>query len=60
MSSLLNDKIFGALLIEPIIQGAGGMQFIDPLFQNVLVKQCRDREIPIIFDEGNFIVKLKP
>lgn len=27
----------GACLIEPIMQGAGGMIFVDPLFQKVLL-----------------------
>ncbi|XP_042491193.1 bifunctional dethiobiotin synthetase/7,8-diamino-pelargonic acid aminotransferase, mitochondrial isoform X2 [Macadamia integrifolia] len=41
----------GALIIEPVIQGAGGMHMIDPLFQRVIVKECRSRQIPVIFDE---------
>ena len=31
--------------------GAGGMKFIDPLFQRVLVLECRRRRIPVVFDE---------
>lgn len=34
-----------------VIQGAGGMQMIDPLFQRILVKECQYRKIPVIFDE---------
>lgn len=41
----------GAVIIEPVIQGAGGMHMIDPLFQRVLVSECRSRRIPVIFDE---------
>ncbi|CAM8894769.1 unnamed protein product [Rhodiola kirilowii] len=41
----------GALIIEPVIQAAGGMQMIDPLFQRILVNECRQRKIPVIFDE---------
>ncbi|KAF5749436.1 bifunctional dethiobiotin synthetase/7 8-diamino-pelargonic acid aminotransferase mitochondrial [Tripterygium wilfordii] len=41
----------GALIIEPVIQGAGGMHMVDPLFQRVLVNECRSLKIPIIFDE---------
>ncbi|XP_052200425.1 bifunctional dethiobiotin synthetase/7,8-diamino-pelargonic acid aminotransferase, mitochondrial [Diospyros lotus] len=41
----------GALIIEPVIQGAGGMLMVDPLFQRVLVKECQIRKIPVIFDE---------
>ncbi|KAL0404568.1 UNVERIFIED_CONTAM: Bifunctional dethiobiotin synthetase/7,8-diamino-pelargonic acid aminotransferase, mitochondrial [Sesamum radiatum] len=41
----------GALIIEPVIQGAGGMQMIDPLYQRILVRECKYRKIPVIFDE---------
>lgn len=34
-----------------VIQAAGGMHMVDPLFQRVLVNECRTRNIPIIFDE---------
>lgn len=32
---------FGALVMEPIILGAGGMRFVDPLFQRSLVRVVR-------------------
>nr|XP_043630610.1 bifunctional dethiobiotin synthetase/7,8-diamino-pelargonic acid aminotransferase, mitochondrial [Erigeron canadensis] len=41
----------GALIIEPVLQGAGGMLMVDPLFQRILVKECKNRKIPVIFDE---------
>ena len=31
--------------------GAGGLKFIDPLYQKVVVQECRGRGIPIVFDE---------
>jgi dethiobiotin synthetase/adenosylmethionine--8-amino-7-oxononanoate aminotransferase len=34
-----------------VIQGAGGMHMIDPLFQRVLAQECKNRKIPVIFDE---------
>ncbi|KAF9561979.1 PLP-dependent transferase [Agrocybe pediades] len=49
-----------ALVIEPILMGAGGMLFVDPLFQRVLVDTVRGRRsgssstwsgLPVIFDE---------
>ncbi|PPQ99128.1 hypothetical protein CVT24_009318 [Panaeolus cyanescens] len=49
-----------ALVIEPIVMGAGGMIFVDPLFQRVLVDTVRGRRsgkskqwsgLPVIFDE---------
>ncbi|KAF9511685.1 hypothetical protein BS47DRAFT_1383341 [Hydnum rufescens UP504] len=36
-------RAFGALVIEPILMGAGGMIFVDPLFQRVLVDVVRSR-----------------
>lgn len=30
--------ILGSLLLEPLVMGAGGMVFVDPLFQRVLVQ----------------------
>ncbi|KAK4041223.1 pyridoxal phosphate-dependent transferase [Parachaetomium inaequale] len=32
---------FGALMIEPVVLGAGGMLMVDPLFQRTLVKTVR-------------------
>ncbi|CAI5963000.1 unnamed protein product [Closterium sp. NIES-65] len=40
-----------ALIIEPVLHGAGGMVMIDPLFQRTLVSFCRTHAIPVIFDE---------
>ncbi|CAM9640842.1 unnamed protein product, partial [Ascophyllum nodosum] len=41
--------VLGSLLLEPIVMGAGGMIFVDPLFQRVL--ECRKRGMPVIYDE---------
>lgn len=45
----------GALVLEPLVLGAGGMLFIDPLFQRVLIDVVRGTEawstLPVIFDE---------
>ena len=35
---------FGALVLEPLLLGAGGMKFIDPLFQRVLIDVVRSSE----------------
>ncbi|KAJ8132290.1 hypothetical protein O1611_g1334 [Lasiodiplodia mahajangana] len=38
----LNDgRKFGALILEPIVLGAGGMVLVDPLFQHTLVQVVR-------------------
>lgn len=34
-----------------VCAGAGGMAFVDPLWQRMLVEYCRSRSIPVIFDE---------
>lgn len=44
-------RVFGALLIEPLVHGSAGMVWIDPLFQKILIRCCRARAIPVIFDE---------
>jgi adenosylmethionine-8-amino-7-oxononanoate aminotransferase len=31
----------GAAILEPVLQGAGGMRLVDPLFQRALVEACR-------------------
>ncbi|KAJ3185697.1 hypothetical protein HDU85_001051 [Gaertneriomyces sp. JEL0708] len=43
----------GALILEPLLLGAGGMQFVDPLFQYALIRAVRDLDtpLPVIFDE---------
>ncbi|KAF5367111.1 hypothetical protein D9758_004032 [Tetrapyrgos nigripes] len=51
----------GALVLEPLVMGAGGMIFVDPLFQRVLIDVVRNAEatppsstwsgLPVIFDE---------
>ena len=41
----------GALVLEPLVLGAGGMIFVDPLFQRVLIDAARARGLAVIFDE---------
>lgn len=50
-SELSHSTHIAALIIEPVVQGAGGMHMIDPLFQRILVRECQIRKIPVIFDE---------
>ena len=40
-----------ALVLEPVLQGAGGMVLVDPLFQRVLCEEARARALPVVFDE---------
>ena len=41
----------GALVLEPLVLGAGGMVFVDPLFQRLLIDAARTRGLPVVFDE---------
>ena len=38
-------------LLEPVLQGSGGMHLIDPPFQRALVQACRRRGMPVLLDE---------
>jgi adenosylmethionine-8-amino-7-oxononanoate aminotransferase len=51
--ALLADRghTIAALIIEPLLQGAGGMRLCRPTFLKCLVKTARDAGILIIFDE---------
>lgn len=57
---------FGALMLEPVLLGAGGMKSVDPLFQHALVEAVREIQfdgnertvdenswsgLPVIYDE---------
>ena len=47
---------FGSLILEPIIMGAGGMIFVDPLFQRTLIQQVRRLNVA----EGTFFERHPP
>ncbi|KAK4703477.1 bifunctional dethiobiotin synthetase / adenosylmethionine---8-amino-7-oxononanoate aminotransferase, partial [Phenoliferia sp. Uapishka_3] len=36
---------FGTLILEPVVMGAGGMIFVDPLFQRVLIDTVRTNRL---------------
>ncbi|KAF8896527.1 onanonoxo-7-onima-8-eninoihtemlysoneda [Infundibulicybe gibba] len=55
-----NRPKLAALVLEPLVMGAGGMLFVDPLFQRVLIDVVRGESnrdpsqwsgLPVIFDE---------
>ncbi|MBW0501633.1 hypothetical protein O181_041348 [Austropuccinia psidii MF-1] len=48
----------GSLIIEPVVMGAGGMIFVDPLFQNVLIRVVRNN--PDLFDLDKVLCSKPP
>ena len=50
-SGVATHHPLGALVLEPLVLGAGGMIFVDPLFQRVLIDAARARGLPVVFDE---------
>jgi adenosylmethionine-8-amino-7-oxononanoate aminotransferase len=40
-----------ALIVEPVVQGAGGMWLYSPQYLRRLVELCREHDVLIIFDE---------
>jgi len=46
-----HQNTIAAVIVEPIVQGAGGMKFYSPVYLRRLREVCEETSIPLIFDE---------
>ena len=45
------NKEIACVLLEPIMMGAGGMIMVDPLYQRIIVQECKKRHKVVVYDE---------
>ena len=46
-----NSTEIAAMIVEPVLQGAGGFKIYDPKFLNVAYEMCKKHDVLMIFDE---------
>lgn len=53
LGNVINEKgrSVAGLIIEPLVQGAGGMNMCRPQFLDQVMDMCRAHNVPVIFDE---------
>lgn len=54
------QRALGACIVEPVLQGAGGMRLIDPLYQRALVEVCRRVAGPMLRAGAAFGGRYRP
>ncbi|HUR15564.1 MAG TPA: adenosylmethionine--8-amino-7-oxononanoate transaminase [Mycobacteriales bacterium] len=47
----LTTRDVAAVIVEPVVQGAGGMRWYSPDYLRRLVSLCRERGVLVVFDE---------
>lgn len=51
LDQVQESKQIKALLLEPLMITTEEINFVDPLYQKMLVQACKQRGIPVIYDE---------
>jgi adenosylmethionine-8-amino-7-oxononanoate aminotransferase len=51
VAAALASRAFACVIVEPVVQGAGGMRWYSPSWLADLVALCRDAGVLVVFDE---------
>lgn len=51
LAAALAQGDVAALIVEPLVQGAGGMRMYSPTLLDRMGRMCKDAGVPLIFDE---------
>lgn len=45
------SSVLGAVVLEPVLMGAAGMVWVDPLWQRMLIQEAQSRGMVVVLDE---------